>query len=403
MKNSSMSQFGRRVAIRAHKRGQVMILVSLVMVFIMIFIGLQASDMIVLGLRGGRHWETSVQAFHAARTGLEACLLEGKGRASYVKQNLNITVNGSLNAEFDCEVRGRAECYPQTANGGFDVPNAPTCATAEYYLPKAGYGTAGGESCQIGRYNQTSGVTEDCNWNKIYYGESVSIPLYQDNGGAILNPKGSSLTYNVRFRTPVNPADGSRYQVSTDPAIEDEVVATWEISAQCWKDANVDGVIDDGETESCVMFAVTDPDVNTDTNIMVGNLNGSAPFNEFVDNVLNTGAIVLNQEQPGKSPQEPQNLLRENKLFVKTFFPFNIYTEVYKPTLKISYIGRVKDNSNASIPYLEYQVEFNNFQTGDTDQVIFAEGVAQTRDSYTYHMLARQKTQQNTVDFVIQN
>lgn len=116
-----------------------------------------------------------------------------------------------------------------------------------FYIPIPGTGSAG-QSGDCSILDETDAeVDEDCNWNKMLYGESVTIPLYtDDNNGTLIFPYDLSgfNGWNLKVRTPCdatianndNPETCVRYELDDGTAgtsyvyASDDSVILWQIT-----------------------------------------------------------------------------------------------------------------------------------------------------------------------------
>ena len=191
----------------------------------------------------------STQAHYAARAAME----EGLAAAS---------LNGGLGYEFtslsnavswpSVDSTGQYSIYSLSKRMGWQNSTPPgpggfcnpvTAPADCYVVPMPGTGTAGGDTCEFTDPTQpwASNLDDDCNWNKIEYQETVSIPLYYEGcPDGYCNPAETGQELNdliVRVRVPfTGPGPGPSLDGTT------QVIMKWEISGEC--DTTGDGVGD---------------------------------------------------------------------------------------------------------------------------------------------------------------
>ncbi|MFA5789392.1 MAG: hypothetical protein WC924_06100, partial [Candidatus Gracilibacteria bacterium] len=142
-----------------------------------------------------------------------------------------------------------------------------TAADGYFYTPIPGTGSAAsGDDCSI--QDDDLSVDHPCNWNKLLYGESVTIPLYTDDGfGGILTPSDFS-SFNgwyLKVRTPCSDTDGqpdeadcsARFEFDgdgtdsiTDTTDDDSSVVFWQLVGEDVLGNSVSLIPDDANTSA---------------------------------------------------------------------------------------------------------------------------------------------------------
>ncbi|MBT5016038.1 hypothetical protein HN748_04410 [Candidatus Peregrinibacteria bacterium] len=251
--------------------------------------------------------------------------------------------------EFEIFARARQVGWRDEVDdcGGFSGP--AHC----YLVPIPGTGDAG-DSCNFEEPADGDGDDGDawdveaddkCNWNKIAYGETITIPLYyEDDTGVcpddeICNPAEIGLTsFYLRIRTP----EGSDLSGNSD-----ESIVNWEISGDC--DTDEDFVSD----KSCYLMAASG-----------GTVMGGDVFDSYIDytainNAKSNGDYIVlngfNDYYLGKDETKINRMIEE---FLTSFAgDGDIEKEVLNPKLKLSVISPLlKIDMTTSVPYLEYQL-----------------------------------------------
>ena len=153
----------------------------------------------------------AADAYIAAQSTAEFGILAMKDyKAGYevdtVEKAFCLYADGTSNysGDGDCATWGDYTVYSKAA--------VNTTSTASYsgmfFTPIPGTGTAGNsDDCSIS--NDHEDEDHPCNWNKLMYGDSVTIPLYSDDGsGGIAVPADLGLDgWYLRVRTPCENGD----------------------------------------------------------------------------------------------------------------------------------------------------------------------------------------------------
>ncbi|MFA4891688.1 MAG: hypothetical protein WC604_05085, partial [Candidatus Gracilibacteria bacterium] len=243
-----------------------------------------------------------------------------------------------------------------------------------------------GDGCGNSSYSEVSSSLHPCNWNKIYYGDSVSIPLYtvSESGGSPVykNPGGASglniSVMSIRVRTPcsdgTNTAWCTRYAVDLIPlegTFDGKVILSWQIVGECNGDScGVTQVLDTSAFQTGVFT-----DGVKYINFCGGSVQDLYKFDDDGDLLKGIGSAFFQ----GTLPWVENNL--------------------NKPVLKLSYITAAT-SSGGPIPYLEYQIYYkSSFPLAASFRVSidgFSEG-------FKYSLNGVQSMEGDIFDFAVQN
>ena len=349
--------------------------------------GLGASfvDPIIRSYRAASSYQKDVLAKNIAENMFEIAMEESRDLG--VGENAEGTFSGDYNgihAEAKWWVFGSPELDSEHT---FEI-TGPT--DRWYTIPAAGSGNAGGDYCSTNDPAVTMGEIDlklenlgvsttipsdtvtfgddpfewPCHWNKLYEGQTVSIPLYVDELGNIKNPVDLGLDqFELRIRAACNPSVASgdndiykgeicnsdeRYVLDGDgDGMTDEkyeIIVVWEIVAE-----EVDSPINPKTStgRSIILTPLTSSNPVQDSNLKFINVNkyddpawGTLNFkatSNAQDNIYPTGCIGtitshINNNMLACGPRQYIN----------------------KPILNFTLIHNLQDTSGG-VPYLEYQ------------------------------------------------
>ena len=329
----------------------------------------------------------STQAYYAARAAMEEGIAASADANELGFEASNTTaINWApVNATGEYQVFSRSKGLNWRDPTSYTAPVNCSATTPEdcYVMPIPGTGTAGGTDCDVNNPNQpwSTIINNDCNWNKIEYQETVSIPLYYEDAsstctGGLCNPARNGMTqFIVRISTP----DGELLDGNN------EVIVNWEISGDC----DTDGI--QGADEICYMVA--DQGVS---GIDADSINININTNTYdILDISDLGATNLFSA--------PWNVISIG-LFLQSV-PSTFGFEILNPTLKLSVISPLTNNATSNrIPNLEYQI-LTDQPISDNKIVYMAEGRAEGRQgTYVRNIRASQGLESNAIiNFVIQN
>lgn len=255
-----------------------------------------------------------------------------------------------------------------------------TDSSGYFYTPIPGTGTAGSsDDCSI--KNDHEEVDHPCNWNKLLYGQSVSIPLYTDDGsGGILTAADfSSYTgWYLKVRTPCADTEGQpdEYECSTRFEFDGD---------------GSDNTTDTTDDDSSVIFwQLVGEDVlgnpvsllPDDEPLDLGSIRYRAASNTEIyedkidDAYGNETYIVL----------EGTNSSRYAELYqICTETHADYPNELSTLSLQLDIVTPLIDINDDPIPYLEWQLALSASEPfGDTKAVVVGEGYHQGEKGIFY-------------------
>jgi len=263
-----------------------------------------------------------------------------------------------------------------------------------YYTPIPGTGTAGDpDDCSI--LDNEKPLNDPCNWNRLLYGQSVTIPLYSDDDdGNRLSPSALGLTgWTLKVRTPCideeeDPERCARYILNegTGSLEDDNSVILWQILGET-NDAIPSPIVvmPNDQPAICVFLPCRDPYLNTE--IYESLINAVSDYISDTYVVIDSTKAISNNfgiaDLYGESPVASYLSMR-----------LNIVTEL------------LEYGTEASIPYLEWQlVTESDEPVGDTKSIIIGKGYYEgSKDTYYYpFVVTRSTTGESTNVYTLSN
>ncbi len=186
--------------------------------------------------------EGGSKAYLAAQSAVEDGILAMKDFYAGFEASDSGVFTQDLNGDGTNETYADFEIFAKAQNNDNDTSGL-------FYIPIPGTGDAGEEGgCSI-LDDVDAEVDDPCNWNKLLYGQSVTIPLYTDDGaGNLLFPYDLSgfNGWSLKVRTPCdatianndNPETCTRYELSDGAAgssyvyASDDSVLFWQITGE---------------------------------------------------------------------------------------------------------------------------------------------------------------------------
>jgi hypothetical protein len=257
-----------------------------------------------------------------------------------------------------------------------DAEHLITVAGQDYYtIPSPGSGDAGGDYCSTnepvvtaealagmqdflgispkpldGSVDENHILEWPCHWNKLKEGESISIPLYVESGGTVLNPSDLQLNdFELIIRPACKPenaatggrsdsylgeicANNERFELEGEEPLKDDtevVIVLWEISGK------------EKSTDNNVVvqpyFMKLNPDFNS--NFTVRSMN----------NFDIGSGMPYTMNQDSLATDNPSDAFDFDTLS-------NYLQDLNKPVLRLRAIHTLReDGTNRTVPYLEYQ------------------------------------------------
>lgn len=329
----------------------------------------------------------ALQAEYSAQSGVELANLILASRQ--VGESADLPSPSSLRDFYlstgsTCDVSSNAICVNYTV---FGKDTSPVYTGGNYRsIPLRGTGNAG-TNCNV---TGASDQNDACNWNKIYYGESIEIPLYlvtdpTSNPPTVQNFSGLDISdFKIKVRTPCK--DGTttcvstgRYTIEKTPTttlLNGDVVMNWQITGDC-----TNGI--------CTLIPILDQ-------------NGSIQ-QVSINNAINSSFTVTdfstNSGQDNATPPNAPGIIIN---FLKNASPPAAWSSnsLQKAKLKISYIKEaVDDDSNNPIPYLEYQILYGN----DALAAVYKVTINGYAQGFKFSLNGVQSLNSGMFDFAVQN
>ena len=355
------------------------------MILVPILMGLGASfvDPIIRSYRAASSYQKDVLAKNIAENMFEIAMEESRDLG--VGENAEGVFSGDYNG-----IHAEAKWWVFGSPELDDEHTFEEAGVRWYTIPAAGSGNAGGDYCSTNApivsndddeltnkllelgVNTTSNPTNVtfgdpadlfewlCHWNKLYEGQTVSIPLYVDELGNIQNPVDLGLNeFELRIRTACdsNVASGEndvykgeicesteRYELDGNI---DTVIVLWEIVAE-----EVDSLIDPRTpTGRSIVLSPKSGSLAHNSNIMINNIN---KYNEAPWNLINLNA---NSEPidsiDSDNCSEPNHEIKTH--LANSMMPCGPRHYINKPVLNFTLIHTLIATDTDNIPYLEYQ------------------------------------------------
>lgn len=348
--------------------------------------------------------EASSKARLAAESAAEQAILQIKDyNAGYepsattdsfcVRENANST---------DCETYGGYEVF---ANAEMHDSNG----NGYYYTPIPNTGTAApSDECSILEADEDA--DHSCNWNKIMYGDSVTIPLYVDgtdssldaNGDGYLNPYELGLVnWYLKVRTPCtngsfeedcNDGDSTtsdvRYELDDTTTgtetVGGEAVILWVVSGED-SSGNSLSIIPSDDTRTTSRGTTARQTINTEI------------YESLVNDRYSDGTYTVLYTDSSDSTSKYYTL----------YDNFN-GTDIRLVNLQISIISNlIQKTSGDTIPYLEWQLvtESNNDSFSNLRTFILGDGQHQGNSGTYYYpyVISRSSIGAETSQYTLSN
>lgn len=305
-----------------------------------------------------------------------------------------------------------------------------TEATDTYIIPPPGQGNAGSDcNVQDNYYNPAhpldDNLNKPCNWNKLHFGETVQIPLYQEDGSTILNPDELGMSeFVLKVRTPciggiVHDPPASQYLATTDENdwcplgrydlynppgdVPTDIIAHWQIVGDC--DYSGPGDANTDYDGACVGIPNDQGASFERSDIVVEEVN-------YVNSSNSDYQLVY----PGRSGVKDLNtnyiIDTPPHAFVNYLLATNNYSgllpgattsrELSEPTFHLTVVTPLLQNNPptfSSVPYIEYQV-VTNVPISDSAQTVTAIG---TSGKFQKMLRSGKPNETTNIEFVIQN
>lgn len=419
----------------------VSMVIALALLSVITIIALTSTYVLTNAIRGNTELGSSIRAEAAADSGIEFGLsaVLGKGPGFTLGSADNpITSCISPSGLLYSSLAPQPSNYPCSNADARQIIQYWITSSAEqldgsYIIPPPGEGNAG-ENCE--RINNYDEILEPCNWNKLYYGETIAIPLYTTINGQTINPPDlpegtgpglGSLTLKVR-----TPCDSGIDMVNGDlvapgPSGEDwclggrpdlndttpgpgdatDIIVNWQILGDC------DYSPDNTHDGPCVGLAVLPPltsnfsDVNIDV-INDGKFHTNTKysvigdFNDMFPDSARNKVYDLNTASLHPNPTTIIDYLTDYGNQNLKFPPPNLTNNriINEPTLTLSVVSPLAAlNTLGQVPYVEYQL-LTDQPIADSYWTIHSRG---SYGNYQVSKKVKKLSSTSNVEFVIQN
>lgn len=244
-----------------------------------------------------------------------------------------------------------------------------------------------GDECGNSSYSKVSSSLHPCNWNKIYYGDSISIPLYTVSTGTgapvYKNPDINGLNiYSymyMKVRTPcsdgTNTSTCERYSVDStylDGFNEGKIILSWQVVGEC-------------NGDSCGVTQILDTSA-----FQTGLL---------LDGFESINFCIVDVQDLYQFDAEGKPLTGYGKAFFRNNAPWT-GNSLNKPVLKLSYITAATSDGGP-IPYLEYQIYY--YAPGGPLAASFRVLIDGFSEGFKYSLNGVQSMGGDIFDFAVQN
>lgn len=260
------------------------------------------------------------------------------------------------------------------------VNNVDGLSSSHYYSPIPGTGDAGlSNNCSI---NEDVEVDDPCNWGKLTYGQSLTLPLIADDDGddEYLTPADISFTdWALKIRTPCSDgtydASCTRYSFSPSSEEEDDTILFWQLVGESETD-----------TESLV------PDDALGEDMITGDLSRDAASEntEIYESLIDSSSdyVVLQSSD------------------FTTIEDFTTDSDWIDLSLQLNIVSTLIDSSGDTIPYLEWQLVLNASEPlANYNSVIVGDGFYQGKEDTYYfpYVITRSSTGESASIYTLSN
>ncbi len=354
--------------------------------------------------------EGRTQAMLAAQSAAELGILEMKDQTAGYSIDLTEDVfQVDENGDGTYETRGDYSVYSTAQLNDTDTDGY-------YYTPIPGTGDAAiNDDCTVrdtdhdGDFDDDEDVDHPCNWNKLMYGDSVTIPLYytDSSGNLVLPADFTSFTgWYLKVRTPCSDTEGipdeypcsGRFQfdgdgtdsTSTEDDNDDSVVF-WKLIGEDASGNSVNLIPSDSYYTSfsnerkCRAYSGSCTLLNTEI------------YESLIDQGTSIDYIVLEGANT-----DPYTELYQICTETHSDYTYPLSTL----SLQLSIVQPLVDESDASIPYLEWQLASEASEPfADTKAVIFGEGYNKQKNGVFYYpfVVTRSTTGESTDIYTLSN
>lgn len=365
------------------------IVISLGMVSVIMFFTIGIASTMMIAIKNTYNSKKALQAEYAARGGVEIALHNLSGSETPFQGEK--VGDGNLAATIQ---------YNYLVNGE-DTSSETAYPDGARSIPVKGVGDAG-VNCKDASVMDLDDVEYSCNWNKIYYGDSIDIPLYliKENQTDVINPGneyscnqdgvcsfvGSSSislsSFELKIRTACATWNGGncggRYVVDTPPGSGDDLIIAWQVNAECH--------VSDASNPCGISQKLGTPSAITRWNL-------TSAGEDYLG--LNFSEIVgVNLDGDDRNAF---NFLKGAGGVPDGY--------VHRPILKLSFIKEATagglNGETLPVPYFEYQVIYKS--GNDSFASAYSVEVDGVSDFFKYSMSGVQDMHSPLFDFAVQN
>jgi hypothetical protein len=364
------------------------VVIALSLIAAILFFTIGTATTVMTAIKNTSNSKKALQAEYAAQGAVELVKNELKDLGS----GANDGVDGEKLFLGDIQEEGAegsiwAEYTISTVDDSNETKYAPGVVKGDRSIPVLGTGDAGKDCYRdFGYAELASDEDHPCNWNKLYYGDSVLIPLFVQKGGQAkgIGDLGVSL-FEIKVRTPCEEggidSDCDRYGVDVTYPIpgnytNGNILVSWQVFGEC-------------KEGFCAVSQIPDT--------------SNSAFQElYLDLAGGEYSIYAGSDVMDVYKKNDDGQPLEGKLIDffndEDVWPGNGLT---MPYLKLSYV-REAFSPNGNIPNLEYQIMYT--LGGDSglaaSYMISVDGYS---EGFKYSLNGVQTMESDLFDFAVQN
>ena len=281
---------------------------------------------------------------------------------------------------------------------------ADSSGSGYFYTPIPGTGSAGlSDECSI--LDSHLDPDHPCNWNKLMYGQSVTVPLYVDDGidysGATYTPASAEIDLDDWYLKVRTPCVDEYSETCTRYEFEGESFVPY-----AYHDANGDGMytpsldnpsvilwqlIGENATTGAISTVVPDDDTDVYTPTLVDTYRTSTNT-EISQSDINSDEIVL----------ELSTHTDIEEISTDSSGTYNLTSLV----LQLDIVSLLVDSDGDSIPYLEWQfVTLANYPFATNEMSVIGSGYYEGESGTFYfpYVISRSSTGESTNIYTLSN
>gem|GEM_PF-1631026 len=270
-----------------------------------------------------------------------------------------------------------------------------------FYTPIPGTGSAGlSDECSI--LDSDLAPDHPCNWNKLMYGQSVTVPLYADDGadypiGGTFNASELGMNaFYLRLRTPcmddeysssciryVFPGDGANDKdgdLTFIPSDDDPSVILWQIYGE--------------DTYGNAILSVPDDAASLGARSWARDLVNTEIYQSLINDASASDYIIMTVEDDASST------------FYEDVYQKTMDPDVENLFLQFDIISLLIDENGDSIPYLEWQIIYDTYLPFATPELSVVGSGYYEGESGTFYfpyVVSRSSTGESTNIYTLSN